>query len=427
MDRGSVSRATGRRKGGKRKRPTGLAVVERDGFWHVHGTIIAQGRSVRVRKSTGLQARTELWEEADGERLTIEKEVRGELRGETSRGPYVSVAAELYLTQARTRHLGATSIAYVQRAVRQFGLRRLGDIRESEWGTWVESCCRGVKSATRERMLNSVLAFLNWCAAKPRRWGEAPTFDRDKVARNPRRRSRRPVQDLSIALIEHLIGHAGPHLAAQIWTEWSTGARVSSILHGCRLSDLILAPGREQITFHNTKNGESVTAHLHPRAAEALRGYLKVRGKLHNREGPLFLTDRNRPYSPRSTGVQNRTAFQGMKRRARAALRKAGMAEARRLSALGQPDALEACVEHLRAEHRLLARITQHWFRHLLATKMRGDIRSAMDQGGWIDERSVMAYTMDVPEHRRRLVDDLDSSPGRDTSLTRSISSDQKT
>jgi hypothetical protein len=51
---------------------------------------------------------------------------------------------------------------------------------------------------------------------------------------------------------------------------------------------LILAEGREQITFHNTKNGESVTAILHPRAVEALKAYLKVRGRLHDREGPLF-------------------------------------------------------------------------------------------------------------------------------------------
>src|SRR5262249_42190041 len=155
-------------------------------------------------------------------------------------------------------------------AVRKFGLRQLGDVREAEWAAWIEECCKGVKSASRERFLNTVLAFLSWCAKKPRRWGTVPTLDRDKEARNPRRRARRPVQDLSIELIEHMIAHSSPHLEAQLWTEWSTGARVSSILHGCRLSDLILAPGREQITFHATKNGETVTAHLHPRAVAAL-------------------------------------------------------------------------------------------------------------------------------------------------------------
>jgi site-specific recombinase XerC len=420
MDRGPVPRPARRHQSRKRtRRPAGLAVVERDCFWHVHGTIIAKGRRVRVRKSTGLQARPGLWEDADAERLRIETEIRGELRGEIGSGPYLSVAAELYLTQPRTRPVGRATIAYVQAAVRQFGLRRLGDVREGEWAAWVEQRCNGVKSATRERMLNSVLAFLNWCAKKPRRWGSVPALDRDKEARNPRRRARRPVHDLSIELLEHLVAHASPHLAAQIWTEWSTGARVSSILHGCRLSDLILAPGREQITFHGTKNGETVTAHLHPRAARALTAYLKVRGRLHDREGALFLTQRGKAYSTRSFGVQNRTAFIAMKRRARASLRRTGLEEASKLFAAGQHEAAAELVTKLRANHRLLGRITQHWFRHLLATRMRGDIRAAMDQGGWIDERSVMGYTIDVPEHRRRLVNSLGDTP-EDTSLTRS-------
>jgi hypothetical protein len=42
-----------------------------------------------------------------------------------------------------------------------------------------------------------------------------------------------------------------------------------------------------------------------------------------------------------------------------------------------------------------------------------------MDQGGWIDERSVMGYVMDVTEHRRRLVNELDKAPDIDTPLTR--------
>jgi hypothetical protein len=47
-------------------------------------------------------------------------------------------------------------------------------------------------------------------------------------------------------------------------------------------------------------------------------------------EGPLFLTHRGEPYSAASFGVQNCTAFTAMKRRARAALRRQGVAEARR-------------------------------------------------------------------------------------------------
>ena len=118
MDKGTVP-GSARRHQGRSRRKAGLAVVERDGFWHVHGTVIVQGRRIRIRKSTGLPARADLWEEADTERLRIERQIRGELRGEAGPGPHLSVAAEAYLTQPRTRPLGRASIAYVQAAVRQ--------------------------------------------------------------------------------------------------------------------------------------------------------------------------------------------------------------------------------------------------------------------------------------------------------------------
>jgi hypothetical protein len=54
----------------------------------------------------------------------------------------------------------------------------------------------------------------------------------------------------------------------------------------------------------------------------------------------------------------------------------------------------------------LLAQLTPHWFRHLLATNLlaTGDLKSTMEQGGWRDARSVMRYAHDVPERRRQLV-----------------------
>lgn len=415
MDRGAISRPTRRSKGRKPKRAPGLAVVERDGFWHIHGTVVAQGRSIRVRTSTRLPSRSDLWEEADNERLRIEAELRAEAQGKVGRGPHLSVAAEKYLTRKRKRPLGKTSIGYVKRAVRKFGLRYVGDIPEKEWVAWVDKQCRSVKSETRERFINTISAFLAWCAAKPRRWGTPPTFDRDKEARNPRRRARRRVHELSMPLIELLISQAAPHIKPQIWTEWTSGARVSSILRGCMLSDLVLAEGREQLTFRDTKNGETVTSMLHPRAVEAIKEYLKIRGRLHDREGPLFLTHRGKPYSKDSDGVQNKTAFNAMKRRARTVLRKGGFAEARRLKREGDLERMAAVVDQTRADHRLLGQVTQHWFRHMLATGMRGDIRAAMDQGGWLDERSVLGYMIDQPDHRRAIVNQLDSFFRRET------------
>jgi hypothetical protein len=53
----------------------------------------------------------------------------------------------------------------------------------------------------------------------------------------------------------------------------------------------------------------------------------------------------------------------------------------------------------------IVASITQHWFRHKLATdilSLTGDLRGAMAQGGWRDVDSVIGYVHDLPERPRR-------------------------
>jgi hypothetical protein len=41
---------------------------------------------------------------------------------------------------------------------------------------------------------------------------------------------------------------------------------------------------------------------------------------------------------------------------------------------------------------------------------LRKDPRAAMEQGGWLDIRSVIGYSYDLPEHRRRLVAEVDEA-----------------
>ena len=425
MDRKPVPGAARHNKGRKRRRQTGLAVIERDGFWHIHGTLLAQGRSVRVRQSTRLQAHPDLFEDADKERTRIERELRGELAGRPGPGPFLSIAAEAYLNRKRKRPLGKTTVEHVRLVTKEFGLLRMREITNSEWTAFVDVRMASNASTTRERFVNSVVGFTSFCAAKPRHWCDVPFFDRDKEARNPRRRARRAVGDLRPHFIAFMLEQAAPHLKPQLWTEWSTGARVSSILHGCALSDVNLAPGREQITFRDTKNGDTVTAVLHSRAAQAIREYLEIRGRLHDREGPLFRRPDGKPYSGKHKGTANKTAFNSMKRRARRALRRNAVTTARDLITQGLRKEAAKLMAEARAAHRLIGRITQHWFRHMLATSFRGDIKAAMDQGGWRDERSVMGYISDAPEHRRQLVARLDDGEFG-TSKTRDDSGDKK-
>jgi len=423
MDGNPGGGAGGGDRGAKRpgRRARGIAVIERGGFWHVVGTVVARGRSVRVRKSTGLAARRDLYDTAWDEARRIEAEIIGEITGARRPGDFLSVAAERYLTRKRERPLGASTISIVQELVAAFGTRRLNDIPDREWQAFVDRRHAANAAATRERYLNAVVAFLAWCASPKSNAGLAtvPAFDRDAKARNPNRRARRRVREMRPDLIGRLIRAAHIAVRAQLAVEWSTGARVSSVLHGCRVCDLILAPGRSQITFHDTKNGTSVTAALHPAAVRVLEDYLAWRGRLHDREAPLFLTPLRRPYKDvgGAWSGQNKTAFNAAKRRAAGDLRRDAAATARTLRTENRRAEAWDAIAAAKADAALLGQVTQHWFRHLLATRLLqiGDIRTAMDQGGWIDQRSVMGYSHDAPEHRRRIVDALD---GFDTTLT---------
>ncbi|HEY0522706.1 MAG TPA: tyrosine-type recombinase/integrase, partial [Stellaceae bacterium] len=301
--------------------------------------------------------------------------------------------------------------------------RHLDQIADREWLLYVARRHASNAPETRERWLNPVVAFLSWCSAAPRHWiAHVPPFPRTNAVRKPKHRRARRVHELTPELIQRMIEHAAPHLVGQLAAEWATGARVSSVLYGCRVCDLSLVPGREQITFHNTKTGEPVVAALHAPAAVLMRQYLEWRSNVYDREAPLFVTHRKQPYAynGKEFGGQNKSAFAGMKRRTIASLRAAGAMEAWRLRRDGRRAEAYEAIRQAKAAASLIAQVTQHWFRHGLATTLlsRGaDLRSVMDQGGWLTAESVLGYTHDVPERRRALVEQMVPPDG--TSLTR--------
>jgi site-specific recombinase XerD len=304
------------------------------------------------------------------------------------------------------KEVGPTDDKILKAMVRDFGLRHLNLISAEEWSEWANKRNRNNTPRTWVRSMTPVLAFLRWCAGGTRQWLTMPVIELPKLPRT-RHWQRRRVVELTPELLVFLFDHAPLHLKAQLYTEWSTGARVSSILFGCRLCDLILAPGRNQITFHDTKNGDTVIAHLHSAAAEVLAEYLAHRGALDQREGPLFLTDANQPYSTKGRdgggwGGGNKTSITNTRRRAVQAKRDAAAAAA----AAGDHQAAAQLV----AEADLLAQVTQHWLRHWFATQALAtgmDLRSIGEQGGWRDYRSIQGYQHDVPSVRRDAVERL--------------------
>jgi site-specific recombinase XerD len=420
MDRnrvpGTARRNHRHRKGGGRapRHPPGLAIIERDGHWHIHGTLRVAGNSRRVRKSTELPAIPENREYAEALRTTIEREVRDEVVHGVRPSIATAVACDRYLNRPRRRPVGHREIAAIREIDAKFGQRKLNTIGDAEWQAFVDNRQRGNSLASRERYITAVRAFLNWCRKKPRRWiAESPAFDRDKEAARPPKRRARRVNDLTPELIMLMIEHAAPHLAAQLVVERCTGVRVSSMLYDCRLCDVILVPGRGQITYHDTKNSDPVVAVLNDWAVEQLLVYLEVRGgRLDDREQPFFLTDEGVPYTDngKTSGGQNKSAFNGMKRRTAKTIRGRGAAEARLARSAGDRKAAWNAIMAAKDQAALVASVTQHWFRHKLATEMMsltGDLRAVMEQGGWRDVDSVMGYIHDVPARRRELIETL--------------------
>ena len=414
--RGTTDRAQTTGSGKQRRRP-GLKLKERAGSWYIEGTLKLPTGSVRVRESTGYIAGPETEALADQVRFDKEKELRDEAIHGRKPSLGCAAAAYRYLKRSRKskRPVGASTVRIIKEIGQEFGLRKLNEIPATEWVQWVDARQAGNKPETRERFINTVLAFLNWTAAKNQTWlEEVPEFERDADARNPNERASRRVQDLRPELIRFLISHASPHLKGQLAVEWSTGARVSSILYGCRVCDLVIGAERNQITFHKTKNGRTVTSALHPYAVELLLEYLDWRGSLHDREANLFLTHRRQPYADngRDGGGQTHTAFNAMKRRAMQTLLEGATEAAAEIGKQGDIEGAAALLRGAEADADLIKQITPHWFRHLLATKMLqstgGDLRTTADQGGWTDFRSVMGYAMDVPAHRHDVVASLD-------------------
>jgi hypothetical protein len=418
---GHGDRGRGRRTGRAQKRSApGLQLVERDGFWHVHGTVRASAldggrRSRRIRKGTGLPAIAATLADAETLRDTWALEARQEVVHGRQPSRPLSLALEAWLKRKRKagRRPSWREVKLTQTIARRFGIRLVGDIPAEEWISFAEAETAGAAASTRERWLNGFMGFLNWCAAKPRRWitdKTLPHFERDAAARKPRHRQRRHVADWRPELILLLIDNSGAHLKPQLWVEWSTGQRVSAVLR-LRLRDAVLAPGREQVTFGTTKTGEPVTASLHPAAGAALRDYIKVRGRLWDRDGPLFLTHHGKAYKTENDlSGHNRKAFDNAKARAVAARRRQALGQALELRRQGHVAAARDLIGQAWADLKLMRQITQHWFRHLLATTMmalRAPVRVGMDQGGWLTVESFMAYAHDVPDVRRAVVDQL--------------------
>jgi integrase len=156
-----------------------------------------------------------------------------------------------------------------------------------------------------------------------------------------------------------LIAMCSPHLRPLVIFLFYTGARLSEALY-LDWRDVDLQRQEPQVTFHDTKNGESRGVPLHPRAIASI-------AKLPSREGFVFRRPDGLPYERKADGGgQIKTAFKG-------ACRRAG-----------------------------IVKFSPHACRHTWATwhyMANRDLRALMELGGWKSEKMVLRYTHVNTEH----------------------------
>jgi hypothetical protein len=189
-----------------------------------------------VRRSTGLPARPDTKETALAIKRRIETEFADEVVYGIKPSVALGVAARRYLgideagekLPNQGKNLAANDAKIIQAAVREFGLRQVNSISGGEWSAWAHRQNLGNAPATLVRYMAPIKSFLRWCANGERKWlREMPEIELPKAPRQQHRKRRR-VAELYPELLVFLFDFAPPHLKPQLYTEWSTGARVSS-------------------------------------------------------------------------------------------------------------------------------------------------------------------------------------------------------
>jgi integrase len=366
----------------RRRQSGGLRVIRRGKHWHIAGIVRVGGRSVTVRRTTGLSTARPI-EEAEAIRLRLEEEILHSLvYGKPQRVAFSHAALEWL----RYKQPAPTEIQNAKDLGLHFGDTPITDISTAAIAEYVRVRRAGNRPSTVNRYLGTLRTILNFA----RRMGwltVVPHIERQRESRTRVDKWLHP--DEVILLVECAATHLQPLLIFLA----CTGARVSEALR-LDIADLGLAQGRERATLRNTKNGETYTVPLHPWAAEVLRATLPP-----GADGPVFRRLDGRPFKDRGgkSGGQIRGAFITACRRAATILRQRGQAE--------RAAVMEAA--------------TPHWLRHNFASQlmMAGEsVRAVMEAGRWKTARLVLeTYGHLAPTETRRAIERLPFGKGQGT------------
>lgn len=263
-----------------------LKLVKRHGsrLWYIRGT----ERGIYVDEST----RTDNKAAADAILTRRKKELLDRsIFGAKATVTFVE-AALAYLEQGGEGRFMAPLLTYFK-GVKLANLGQ-GDIDRAAVELYPQA-----GAATRNRQVytpaSAVMAF-----AARRQWTDHRVLSRPRQAKTA-------IRWLSVSEADRLVHHSAPHLKPLITFLFGTGARLSEALY-LQWADVDL--NRAQVTFGDTKNGDSRSVPLSPRVVAVL-------ASLPNRVGPVFLTNKGLPYARvTDCGGQIKTAFNGACRRA---------------------------------------------------------------------------------------------------------------
>lgn len=313
----------------------GLKITERDGKWHLRGTVRCGKHAVRVRESTGLAATIGNRERAEARRIRREGEILEQLvQGKPAPQPFATAAAH-YLEAMKP---GATDLRNVGELLAAFGPEPLAKLDGAKIEAFYARRFPADAQASRRRHEATLAAILRHAATEGL-LDRAPAWRRARV---PTKRGSAMLKRFQPGEVELLIDLAPIHTRPLFATLYATGARVGAALW-LRREHFILTPERGRVFFPETKNGRAYDRWLPDYTVEILTGWLDAREDDHPE---MFLTHLGRPYLKRKGhGGQVRDAFKRALERLRFALTDKGYQERAR--------ALEGA--------------TPHWFRHNLA------------------------------------------------------------
>lgn len=282
-------------RAGRPKSTAGLKVVERgkSGALWLSGTV----RGRRVRESLGTRDRG-LAEEA---RAAREAELfRGALYGFQESVMFVE-AADSYLEVARR---DAATTRNVVKLARHFGAAvACHSVDQAAMDGAIAAICPAAAPASALRqVITPAKAILNHAAR--RGWCEPPRFEKVRAA-GKRTDWMSPAE--ALAMIDAATERFRPMLVFLL----GTGARVGEAID-LEWADVDLRHGRA--VLRATKNGDDRQVELVPAVTSAL---LALHGDGMARVGPVFLTDKGKPYRATddarsgATGGQIKRAFAG--------------------------------------------------------------------------------------------------------------------